>query len=98
MTQDELKEVILKAQCCVSDMAFKALREEMYLKGDSKSTFINVRFAHALIGVLNRYYDVVYTLEDEPCFSDITSVIEQIQILCNNCGCCVDRETLLKDI
>ena len=100
MTQDSLKEVILKAQCCSSDMAWKALREEMYLKDTAKSSFLNVRFVQSLIGVLTRYYDVVYILEDESCIesADIELIIEQIQILCNNCGCCVDRDTLLKDI
>lgn len=100
MTQDSLKETILKAQCCVADMAWKALREEMYMKSDGKSTFTNVKFAQSLIGVLSRYYDVLYNLEDETCVpsDEINYTIEQLLILCNNCGCCVDRDTLLKDI
>lgn len=100
MTQDVLKESILKAECCVADMAWKALRSEMYLKNDTSVSFTNVRYMHSLIGLLNRYYDVVYNLEDEACLTeaDIEFILEQILILCNNCGCCVDRDTLLKDI
>ncbi len=100
-TSDDLLNIIVKAQCCSADMAFKALKEEMFIKPDRVTSFKNVRYIQSLIGILSRYQDTVYNLLDtEVWLSElqIEDMIEQIQLLCDNCGCCTDAQELKKDI
>lgn len=99
-SQENFYNVIAKAQCCAADMAWKALKQEMFLKADRVSTFKSVRLINALIDLLNRYYTAVYVDLESSCISstEIEDIIEQIQMLCDNCGCCTDAETILKDI
>lgn len=95
--QENFLDLIVKAQCCAADMAYKALKQEMFLKPDRVVAFKNVRFIQALLGIMNRYYDTVYCLQDEPCLSDeqIEIIIEKVLELCDLCGCCSDS---FKDI
>jgi hypothetical protein len=90
--QQNFLDLIVKAQCCAADMAYKALKQEMFLKADRVIAFKNVRYIQALLGIMNRYYDTVYCLQDEPCLSDeeIEVVIEKILELCDLCGCCTE--------
>jgi hypothetical protein len=99
-SQENFLNVIAKAQCCAADMAWKALKQEMFLKADRVTAFKNVRVINYLVKLLNRYYTSVYIDSEDSCLSstDIENIIEQIQMLCDNCGCCSDVDTLLKDI
>lgn len=99
-TQEDFLNVILRAQCCAADLAYKGLKEEMFLRPDRNSTYKKVRFIQSLIGILNRYYDVTYILEDTPCINDdnIEIIIQEVLELCDSCGCCLDRDAIMKDI
>lgn len=99
-TQENFLNVMSKAQCCAADMAWKALKQEMFLKPDRIVAFKNVRVINYLVKLLNRYYTSVYVDLEIPCLTavQIEDIIEQIQMLCDNCGCCTDVQTLLKDI
>ena len=99
-TQENFLDVIMRAQCCAADMAYKALKQEMYLKADSVQAFKNVRFVQALLYILNRYYDTYYVLQDTPCLSEeqIEVIIEEVLELCDLCGCCTDPAAIKKDI
>jgi hypothetical protein len=96
-TQKDLSNIILKAQCCVADMAYKSLKQEMFLKADASRIHKNVKFLHALVNILNRYYDVVYVLNDTDVWltsDQIEDILQQINLLCDNCGCCSSRQVL----
>jgi hypothetical protein len=99
-TQEEFLNIILRAQCCVADLAYKGLKEEMFLKPDRGSNYKKVRYMQALIGILNRYYDVVYNLLDTPCVSDdeIEYIIQETYAICDACGCCTDASSITQDI
>jgi len=100
-TQENFLDVIVRAQCCAADMAYKALKQEMFLKSDAVKAFKNVRYIQALLHVLNRYYETVYLLLDtEPCLSasQIENIIEEVFELCDLCGCCTDPAAIKKDI
>jgi hypothetical protein len=99
-TQENFLEVIVKAQCCAADMAYKALKQEMFLKSDSVRAFKNVRFIQSLLFILNRYYDTFYVLQDTPCLSEtqIETIIEEVLELCDLCGCCTDPAAIKQDI
>lgn len=100
-TKKDLSNIILKAQCCVADMAYKSLKQEMFLKADASRIHKNVKFLHALVNILNRYYDVVYVLNDTDVWltdEQIEDILQQINLLCDNCGCCTDRDVIIKDI
>jgi hypothetical protein len=100
-TQSNFLNIILKAQCCAADMAYKALKQEMFLKADAVPAFKNVRYIQALIAILNRYYDTVYVLLDtEPCVTEaqIEDIIQEVAELCDQCGCCTDAPAILQDI
>ena len=99
-TQEEFLNIILRAQCCVADLAYKGLKEEMFLKPDRGSNYKKVRYMQALIGILNRYYDVKYNLLDTPCVADeeIEYIIEETYVICDACGCCTDASYLTQDI
>lgn len=100
-TQSNFLNIVLKAQCCAADMAYKALKQEMFLKADAIPAFKNVRYIQALISILNRYYDTVYVLEDvESCISEvqIEDIIQEVAELCDQCGCCNDALAIIKDI
>lgn len=100
-TQSNFLNLILKAQCCAADMAYKALKQEMYLKADAVPAFKKVRYIQSLITILNRYYDTVYILLDnEPCINstDIEDIIQEVSELCDQCGCCTDATEIIKDI
>ena len=90
--QENFLNLIIKAQCCAADMAYKALKQEMFLKPDRVVAFKNVRYMQALLSIMNRYYDTYYCLEDTPCLSEteIEVIIEKILELCDMCGCCSD--------
>lgn len=101
MTSTELHNEILKAQCCVADLGYKAYKQEMYLKPDYVTTLKNVKYVHGLIGILLRYYNVIYSIGDsEACLtnSEIETVIYEIRNICDSCGCCRDRSDITKDI
>ncbi len=101
MTSTELHNEILKAQCCVADLGYKALKQQMYLKPDHVTTFKNVKYVQALIGIITRYYNVIYSLGDsEACLTlaEIEEVIYEIRNICDSCGCCRDRSDITKDI
>lgn len=99
-TQEEFLNVILRAQCCAADMAYKGLKEEMFLRPGRNTFYKNVKYIQALIGILNRYYDVVYNLADTPCVDSATIeyIIEEIYTLCDSCGCCLDASAVTEDI
>lgn len=101
MTSTSLHNEILRAQCCVADLGYKALKEEMYLKPNYKSTLKNVRYVQALINILIRHYNVIYSIGDsEACLttSEIETIIYEIKNICDTCGCCRDKNDILKDI
>jgi len=101
MTLTELHNEILKAQCCVADLGYKALKQQMYLKPDHVTTFKNVKYVQALIRILTRYYDVIYSIGDsEACLTlaQIEEIIYEIRNICDSCGCCRDRSDITKDI
>jgi hypothetical protein len=100
VSQEYFYNIIAKAQCCAADMAWKALKQEMFLKADIVISFKNVKYVMALIAILNRYYTSVYIDLEDGCLteSQVDSIIEEIQNLCDNCGCCTDAQTILKDI
>lgn len=100
-TQSDFLNIVLKAQCCAADMAYKALKQEMFLKADAIPAFKNVRYIQALISILNRYYDTIYVLEDiESCISSsqVEDIIQEVAELCDQCGCCTDAQAIIKDI
>lgn len=99
-SQESFRNVITKLQCCIADMAYKALREEMYLKSDRIQSFKSVRHAQALLRLLNRFYTAYYIDQDETCIdpSVIDTIIQEAQLLCGNCNCCEDLDSLLADI
>jgi hypothetical protein len=101
MTSTSLHNEILKAQCCVADLGYKALKDQMYLKADYVSTFKDVKYVHSLINILIRHYNVIYSLGDsEACLTteEIETIIEEIRNICDSCGCCRDRLDITKDI
>lgn len=100
MTQKELSNIILKTQCCIADMAYKSLKAEMFLKNNTNQLFKNVKYAQSLLDIMNRYYDVMYIIVDIPCITStqLDTIIQKIQSLCDSCGCCTDSNDLLKDI
>jgi len=99
-TEENFLEVIVRAQCCAADMAYKALKQEMFLKADSVKAFKNVRFIQALLFILNRYYNTFYVLQDTPCLneSQIEDIIQEVLELCDLCGCCTDPDSIKQDI
>lgn len=99
-TAEQFLDVILRTQCCVADMAYKALKQEMFLKPDRVSAFNNVRFLQSLLRILNRYYDTVYLLQDDGCLTEeeIENIIQETKELCDHCGCCTDPAAIRKDI
>jgi len=99
-TAENFLDVIMRAQCCAADMAYKALKEEIFLKPDRIKTFNNVRYVQVLLRILNRYYDTVYTLNDTPCITEtnIEDIIQEVFELCDLCGCCTDPAAIKKDI
>lgn len=101
MTSSQLHNEILKAQCCVADLGYKALKEEMYLKPGYVKTIKNVKYVQALIAILIRHYNVIYSIGDsEACLTttEIEEIIYEIRNLCDSCGCCRDRQDITKDI
>lgn len=99
-TAENFLDVILRTQCCAADMAYKALKQEMFLKPDRVIAFNNVRYIQVLLRILNRYYDTVYSLNDTPCLdsTEIEDIIEEALELCDLCGCCTDPAAIRKDI
>lgn len=99
-TAENFLDIIMRAQCCAADMAYKALKQEMYLKPDRFISFNNVRYVQVLLRILNRYYDTVYTLNDTACLSEenIEDIIQEVLELCDLCGCCTDPAAIKKDI
>jgi hypothetical protein len=100
-TEKNLKDIILKAQCCLADMGYKALKQEMFLKNDSSRIHKNITFLNALINLINKHYNIIYVLNDtSTCLTNdqLEDVIQQISLICDNCNCCTDREDILKDI
>lgn len=91
-SQEDFLNVILRTQCCVADMAYKALKQEMFLKADRIGAFKNVRYIQSILVILNRYYDTYYVLNDTPCLTaeEVESLIQKAYELCDWCGCCTD--------
>lgn len=100
-TQKNLKDIILKAQCCLADMGYKSLKQEMFLKHDSTKIYKNIKFLNALIELINKHYNILYVLNDtSTCLTNdqLEDVIQQISLICDGCNCCTDVEDILKDI
>jgi hypothetical protein len=100
-TSQELLNIIAITQCCAADMAYKALNEDMFLKPNRYNTLNNVRYIQAIISILYKYNDVLYTLSDtETCLDEdeIDTMIQELSNLCDNCGCCTDADSIKQDI
>lgn len=73
--------------CCIAEMAYKALTQDMFLKPDRFKTFKTVKYLQGLYTTLFRYYNNVDCLTEE----EAQSILDQITEICSICGSCNPR-------
>lgn len=73
--------------CCIAEIAYKALTQDMFLKPDRFKTFQTVKYLQALYIVLERYSNGTDCLTKE----EATSILDQVTDICAICGNCNPR-------
>jgi len=77
-------DLLRRTKCCITDTAYKALTQDMYLKPERFKTFQTVRYLQGLHEALNNYNQGSNCLTIE----QAQGIIDQILNICSLCSSC----------